>query len=232
MAGRPDKPVDRTVPALAKLAEHLRTLKRRACLTYGEMELIARTGERFAPYPVSAATLKRAASGKTLPAVTTVQVYVVATTGHLDVLDVQPLVSEVSYLHERARRAVRARYHLYRAPDPQLVSTMADMSRALRDLHVWAGSPSARAMEERAGQHNVLPHTTANRILQGRTVPVDEPQFTGFLRACDVEAEEHELWLDAWHRAEKTYLRLRQRRALSRALAGIDVEPAALHSVA
>ncbi|MFE1877344.1 helix-turn-helix domain-containing protein [Streptomyces sp. NPDC059496] len=56
--GRPELPVDHTVLARGELAEALRALRAEAGLTYGE--LAVRTG-------LSPATLKRAASGRTVP---------------------------------------------------------------------------------------------------------------------------------------------------------------------
>lgn len=59
MMARPESQVDHTVPALGMLAEYLRRLRRTAGLSYGD--LAARSD-------CSAAHLKRAASGWTLPA--------------------------------------------------------------------------------------------------------------------------------------------------------------------
>ncbi|MFB7469293.1 helix-turn-helix domain-containing protein, partial [Streptomyces sp. NPDC056224] len=56
--GRPELPVDHTVPARGVLAETLRALRTSAGLTFDE--LAVRTG-------LSPATLKRAASGRTVP---------------------------------------------------------------------------------------------------------------------------------------------------------------------
>ncbi|MFB7429667.1 helix-turn-helix domain-containing protein [Streptomyces hydrogenans] len=56
--GRPENPVDFTVPARGKLAELLRAVRHEAGLTYDE--LAVRTGR-------SPATLKRACGGKKVP---------------------------------------------------------------------------------------------------------------------------------------------------------------------
>ncbi|MGW6949187.1 helix-turn-helix domain-containing protein [Streptomyces xanthophaeus] len=57
--GRPELPVDHTLPACVALAEALRELRTAAALSYDE--LAARSG-------VSATALKRAASGRHVPA--------------------------------------------------------------------------------------------------------------------------------------------------------------------
>ncbi|WP_449487399.1 helix-turn-helix domain-containing protein [Streptomyces griseorubiginosus] len=59
MMARPESPVDYTVPALGMLAEYLRRLRISAGLSYGELAVRSKC---------SAAHLKRAASGRTLPA--------------------------------------------------------------------------------------------------------------------------------------------------------------------
>ncbi|MFF6779291.1 hypothetical protein ACFY8W_37865 [Streptomyces sp. NPDC012637] len=39
----------------------------------------------------------------------------------------------------RARRATRAPYDVHKAPDPAFIFSRADLSRALRRQHIWAG---------------------------------------------------------------------------------------------
>src|SRR4051812_20557843 len=72
MMARPESPVDHTVPALGMFAEHLRRLRRTAGLSYGELAVRSKC---------SAAHLKRAASGWTLPARPVMLAYVGGCTG-------------------------------------------------------------------------------------------------------------------------------------------------------
>ncbi|MGW7117948.1 helix-turn-helix domain-containing protein, partial [Streptomyces xanthophaeus] len=67
--GRPEKPVDRTLVACGLLADLLRAARRTAGVTHRTLAL--RTG-------VSAATLKRAASGRTVPSEATVRKFLTA----------------------------------------------------------------------------------------------------------------------------------------------------------
>jgi hypothetical protein len=76
----------------------------------------------------------------------------------------------------RARRATRAPYHLHKAPDPALISSTADFSRALRHQHVWAGYPTPGEM-----RNPWLPSTTIRRIFKGDILPVDPEQTIAFL---------------------------------------------------
>ncbi|MEV6175175.1 hypothetical protein AB0L99_44165 [Streptomyces sp. NPDC051954] len=70
------------------------------------------------------------------------------------------------------------------------------MSRALRDLHQWAGSPSAGAIEAMSGPHRV-PHTTAHRIIQGYALPRSERVLKAFLLACAAPPNTWSAWIDA-----------------------------------
>ncbi len=80
------------------------------------------------------------------------------------------------------------------------IDTIGKLKAGLQDLYVWAGRPTVRDMELRAGDWGRLPHSTAHRIVQGQTVPHEERQLIGFLFACGVAETEHRLWVDAWRR--------------------------------
>lgn len=189
--GRPEAPVDRTVRARAKLADFLRARRYAADLTYRQMA-------EHSSRALSKSTFERAASGATIPAWETVEEYVLLTMtkeeefkGTLDIA-----FDQARRLWIEARRAVRAPYYLHKAPVPELMSDLADFSRALRDLHVWAGCPSPGEMSRTAGP-GVLPKTTAYRIIMGRSLPVTPGQALAFLKACDVETPEALRWLEA-----------------------------------
>lgn len=195
--GRPERPVDRTVPAVAALADFLRERKALANLTYTEMA--AKT--KGLP---SAATLKRAASGVYVPEQSTLRAFVIATFTDSDWRNdhYRAVGRTADELWVRARRAARAPYYLDKAPDPTLISTRADLSRALRDLWVWSGCPSPLAMEQIAGTGE-LPHTTVRRIIEGRTLPASTHQAVGFLFVCRMigpapaSEDENKHWIEA-----------------------------------
>ncbi|MDX3458877.1 helix-turn-helix transcriptional regulator [Streptomyces sp. ME02-8801-2C] len=141
-----------------------------------------------------ATTLQRAASGETVPSLKTVRAYARACGASM---------KEADALWKQARCEQRrsSREGGQPAPSPALVHDRRDLSAALRDLYERAGSPSFRQMEERAGNHRVLPRSTAHRIVTKQTVPWDRRQFLGFLRACEVPVADVPCWLDAWARA-------------------------------
>ncbi|MEU3480841.1 helix-turn-helix domain-containing protein [Streptomyces sp. NPDC033754] len=196
--GRPEKPVNHAVPARAKLADFLRNRRAAAGLTYEQMARLPQTKDT-----PSAATLKRAASGDTVPSWETVEEFVLMTLTQ----DEEFGGGLTTGLHQglelwiRARRATRAPYDVHKAPDPTLVSSRADLSRALRRQHIWAGYPTPGEMQRIAGSWS-LPTSTARRTIAGDTLPVDPHQTMAFLKACYVlELAELEPWLHAAVRA-------------------------------
>jgi hypothetical protein len=195
--GRPEKPVDRTVPARTVLAVSLRTRRENARLTYSQM------AEQVGGLP-SAATFKRAAAGTSVPAWETVDAFVKATVTEEELFrgDIDVPLHRARDLWIRARRATRAGYYVHKAPDPDLITDRADLSRALRDLHAWSGAPSPRQMEAAAGRHGELPHTTAHRIIKGQILPVSRPQTIAYLRVCGLDRPEIRRWITAFLRID------------------------------
>ncbi|MEV4048623.1 hypothetical protein [Streptomyces sp. NPDC049744] len=192
---RPEAPVDRTVRARAKLADFLRARRAKAGLTYRQMAELTYGGP-------SKSTFERAASGATVPTLEIVEEYVLRTMTKEEEFKggVDAAIDQARRLWTEARRAVRAPYYLHKAPDPALISNLADFSRALRDQHVWAGCPSPGEMSLHAST-GMLPKTTAYRIINGRALPVTPDQALAFLKACDVHASEGLEWLAAAGRA-------------------------------
>ncbi|MFD3940223.1 hypothetical protein ACFWSP_35360 [Streptomyces sp. NPDC058618] len=207
--GRPEKPVDPAIPELALLATFLREERAKANKGYAVL----------APCTdLSEATLKRAATGKDLPTWRTVGQYLHA----CHVLGPQPvrvrIVGETFYAHYSSssnfREALLHAAHLWteartavedaakppRRPLPtcRFVYDQADLSARLRELHEWAGSPSAHVMEKSAGDFGVLPHSTAHRIIKGQTIPGHVLQLEGFLRACGLSERKWAAWTAAW----------------------------------
>ncbi|MEU5247377.1 helix-turn-helix domain-containing protein [Streptomyces asoensis] len=196
--GRPEKAVDRTVPARAKLADFLRDRKSAAGLTYEEMAKFSQT--KGAP---SKATLERAASGVTVPSMETVEAFITVTTTEEEEFagNLADSLNHGLELWIRARRATRAPYYVHKAPDPELISTVSDLSRYLRHQHVWAGCPTPGEMQRMSGP-GLLPISTARRIINGDTLPVDAHQAIAFLSACYVRrASDLVPWLAAAIRA-------------------------------
>jgi hypothetical protein len=185
---RPPKPVDRTVHARAELADFLRHRKEASGMTFDDMAKAAREAQRKDGCMPSAATLKRAACGESVPAWKTVEIFLHVTITKKERF-VGGAVPEAALrrgreLWIRARRATRAPYYVYKAPDPDLISSRADLSRALRDLHAWVGAPSPCEMAASAGRYGELPQSTARRIINGQTLPVNGRQVAAFLKAC------------------------------------------------
>ncbi|WP_314254628.1 helix-turn-helix domain-containing protein [Streptomyces kutzneri] len=208
--GRPEKPVDQTIPELALLATFLR--EERAKSNKGYAVLATCTG-------VSEATLKRAAAGKALPTWRTVGQYVYAchVQGsepiHVRIAGLRPFdrysdgsqdaLSTAQHLWSEADKAVEDAKKPRPRPTPtcRLVYDQADLSARLRELHKWAGSPSAHTMEARAGDFGALPHSTAHRIIKGQTIPGHPQQLQGFLRACGLPEKQWKPWIAAWWQA-------------------------------
>ncbi|MEH0589794.1 helix-turn-helix domain-containing protein [Streptomyces sp. B21-106] len=186
--GRPEAPVDFTVPTLGYLAYHLRLMRHSAGLTYSE--LAERVG-------YSAAHLKRAASGGMLPTLEVSLAYAYGCLGNHD--DPTP-VWTVLELHRDASKAMeeaaREKQRSTVVPKPQYARDPADLSGAMRDAWSRAGKPSARIVESRTlGQ---LPRSTANVITKGRTVPRDFRQYVAFLQACGISDRALQPWFRAW----------------------------------
>ncbi|MFF4105683.1 helix-turn-helix domain-containing protein [Streptomyces sp. NPDC001903] len=165
--GRRELPVDYTVRARGELAAALRQLRAQSGLTYDE--LAARTG-------LSAATLKRASSGRTVPSWTTLT----AACGG------EPRGGIVE-LWRSARAADRGRLKgLRRPPAPELITTAGQLSEALEYFYEKAGAPSLRQLQARAGGAHLMPVSSAARIVARQALPASRQQCVAFLTALDV----------------------------------------------
>ncbi|MFG2130060.1 helix-turn-helix domain-containing protein [Streptomyces sp. NPDC048751] len=186
--GRREAPIDTTVPELGRLAAHLRAMRKAAGWTYEQLAVRAEC---------SSASLKRAASGKHLP-----DRYVVHAYARACLKDDREFKGWVvaRELHERAAKAiVQARLRDRRStvvPKPELARDLADLSGAMRDAWARAARPTARFMESES--KGVLPHSTANAITNGRTVPRHLRQYLAFLQACGIRGRALGTWLRAW----------------------------------
>ncbi|GAA1141842.1 helix-turn-helix domain-containing protein [Streptomyces javensis] len=187
--GRPETPVDDTVPELAAFAHWLRALRCAADLTYAELaELV----------PYSAAQLKRAASGKYLPPFPLAFAYASACHDLTKGSDLR----RIAALHIQAERAVaehklRERRSTVQAK-PHLARNRADLCGAMRDQWAYAGRPPFRWIER--DTKNWVSHSTAHMIVTARTIPRDLRQYVAFLEACGVFGLSLTPWLRAWIR--------------------------------
>ncbi|RKT02197.1 hypothetical protein BX286_0065 [Streptomyces sp. 3211.6] len=182
--GRPEAPVDHTIPELGALAQFLRD--KRGSIPYSTLAKRSRRG---------ASPLKRAASGKTMPTVGCVQDYLAAC-GIVD----GPEHARAGQLFMDAYEVCKRRPSRWgAAPRPDLAVSEADLSRALRAAYDAAGRPPLREFVERVGRHS-LPRTTAHRIVRGETMPVDLAQYLSFLVACEVHTRSLPAWFEAWSR--------------------------------
>ncbi|MFJ3728858.1 helix-turn-helix domain-containing protein [Streptomyces sp. NPDC090045] len=188
--GRPELPVDHTDPARGRLAAELRRLRAAARLTYDE--LAAATG-------VSAATLKRAASGRSVPSWETVQAIVNVCGGPN---------GAVERLWQRARISKRDRLKKLRQPGaPALVMTAGQLGEALAYFYEEAGALPLRRLQALAGGSHQLPVSTAARIVRQQALPASRQQCIAFLTACGIGPRLAQRWADAYDQITDPRLR-------------------------
>ncbi|WP_406154575.1 helix-turn-helix domain-containing protein [Streptomyces canus] len=82
-------------------------------------------------------------------------------------------------------------------PDPIRVSTPAELTQALKAVHIWAGEPSLRKLEARSGGR--LRRSSVSDMLRGTTLP-EYDRFIAFLRACGIEGSNLDVWVFTWRR--------------------------------
>ncbi|MDA4893425.1 helix-turn-helix transcriptional regulator [Streptomyces sp. MS2A] len=178
--GRPEK-IPAGPPHLQRLVRYLRDLRATESVTYEEMA--DRTN-------VSAATLKRVASGTTVPRWPRVmQFCTAASSGPVRV----KIVHDAHQLWARARMEQRGTLHL-KTPRPEYIADQADLSLALYTLYEYDGAPPLRYVQERAGGTVHLPLSTLARIVSRQTLPADSQQFSAFLRGCGVPEIQQSKW--------------------------------------
>ncbi|MFI8504868.1 helix-turn-helix domain-containing protein [Streptomyces sp. NPDC085524] len=92
-------------------------------------------------------------------------------------------------------------------PDPTPVTTPAELAAALNAVHIWAGSPSYRTMQE--ASNGVLRRSTISDMLntkkaeETQRIP-DFDRYIAFVQLCGIRDTED--WVAAWRR-----LKARQR---------------------
>ncbi|MGV9502699.1 helix-turn-helix domain-containing protein [Streptomyces sp. NPDC003642] len=190
--GRPEKPVNCSVPELGHFAEALRAMRHAAGLTY--RELAEHTN-------YSAAQLRRAASGERLPRIEVVRQYVKACLPYLDDdAKRRTFEMEVPSWYGMAAAAVAHAAELSRrstiVPKPEYVRDEADLSGAMRDAWSRAGRLPSRSIESLSDKQ--VPRSTAHAICKGRAVPRDLRQFVSFLHVCEIDGAALKPWFRAW----------------------------------
>lgn len=183
--GRNEKPVDWTNPYRGALAALLRGARARACLTYEQLAL--RTSS-------SAATLKRAASGKATSA--TVAEFLTACGA------TQAEVVMAARLAETAHGQPRDVPVGGTVIEPARIFTEGELNGALASLHRNAGHPPYRQMQRKGGSE-WLALSSIWAILRNQRPPASPGQMIAFLRGCDVSEEQQGPWLAAWDRAKR-----------------------------
>ncbi|MFD4919287.1 helix-turn-helix domain-containing protein [Streptomyces virginiae] len=184
---RPEKPIREAGPDLTRLAQHLRDCRRTARLTYDE--LAERTGK-------SASTLKRAASGESIPERQTVIAFVL---GCVDGDGQIPIMNGALYWWAEARIAERGKLHQMPRPvHPTLITTKGELSLALAHFYEATGAPSLRDLQLWAGGAHLLPLSTAARIVNRQALPASPQQLEAFLTACRVDKLNRHRMLKAW----------------------------------
>ncbi|MEV7594002.1 helix-turn-helix transcriptional regulator [Streptomyces sp. NPDC089922] len=186
--GRRPKPITTDLPALAELAQRLRALRESTGLTFDQL---AKAGGQ-----VSSATLKRAASGDSVPEVRTISEFVAACGGGPETL--APLLK----LRVAARIQERGVLKSLRPPRIDLIGDRRDLSIALEYVYEAAGAPSYREIRDRSGDPFGLSVSTVGRIVTRQSLPVDERQLLAFLHGCGVH-DHDAAWRTAWEKASR-----------------------------
>ncbi|MGW1538558.1 helix-turn-helix domain-containing protein [Streptomyces aureus] len=185
--GRPEKPLPDPVSPLGALARELRKGRREQGISFGTL------AEQAQPY--SAATLQRAAAGRTLPKREVVRAFAHACKMDLDKVD--RLWAEAYRARHPGRDASG------QVPLPRLVRDVQDLSAALEGLWQASGAPSYRIVAQRARAAGLeLSRTSANRMASRRQVPGSRASLEAFLVGCGLPPQARGVWLDAWLRAQ------------------------------
>ncbi|WP_060905425.1 response regulator transcription factor [Streptomyces scabiei] len=194
------------------VSAYLDGLRQIAGITFAELAAnIARLGDPR--LVVSAATLKRAASGLNVPKETTVIAFVRGILGEED--------EYAEHLALRRWRLARAKERgmltRLKAPSVGNIRTRADLAAALAAAFEEAGAPPLRTLRQRAatdtinGEH-LLPLSTAWRIIRREAHPADWRQCEAFLRGCGIHQRRMDQWRQAWNRTVATEHRAPVRR--------------------
>ncbi|MFJ9841664.1 helix-turn-helix domain-containing protein [Kitasatospora sp. NPDC101155] len=197
--GRPEKEIPATSGRhLRVVAARLRELRAAAGRTYQELS------KQPGANGYSPAALRSAASGACIPTEQVVTAFAKA-------CEADP--NELLSLRLKAARAAAwdAEPDPPRRLSPCMVNTVNELRTAMRYIHLQAGKPSTRALEEGAGGR--LPHSTLDRVLDTKQKPrmPSEDLLKAFLQQCGVAPARQQAWLDARQRLVDNNPRLKER---------------------
>lgn len=208
-AGRPEKPINTELAAVAALARELRTQRRRAQLTYRDLADLTQ-------YSVSA--LRKCAAGQEVPGWLVIQAFVQACGGD---------EAHTRTLWERARASIGktlgrtvgetgfrqlddavlpSRLPATRAADGLAevsaallanVTTIPQFLQALRQLRIMAGNPPLTELNRRSG--GFLPPSTVSGALTRDRLPRLE-LVMAYVRACGADDRQAAQWEALWAR--------------------------------
>lgn len=81
-------------------------------------------------------------------------------------------------------------------PNPLKALNEAEFVAMMKDLHIWAGNPSLREMEERCGKK--LSYSSFRNILRSSTMPVRVETLEVFVGALCGTVTDQQRWVSAW----------------------------------
>ncbi|MER6314458.1 helix-turn-helix domain-containing protein [Streptomyces sp. NPDC001581] len=94
-----------------------------------------------------------------------------------------------------------------RRPDPTPITTPVELAEALNAVHIWAGMPSLRTLQEASNgdlrRATISDMLNTKKVEETQRVP-DFDRYIAFLRLCGIRDTED--WVSAWRR-----LKARQR---------------------
>ncbi|MEU6673779.1 helix-turn-helix transcriptional regulator [Streptomyces sp. NPDC046925] len=166
----------------AHLASHLTALRRTARLTQRALAEAAH---------ISRGAVQRAESGTAPPTTTVLDAYLRACRSGKDDQ------AKARRLRARGRAAQRDRLHALKAPAPALVRDERDLGLVLAEAYERAGAPSLSDARLTPGR-DLLPRTTAWRIVNRKGLPASREQLITFLTACGIRPAAQRPYLDAY----------------------------------
>ncbi|MER6231578.1 helix-turn-helix transcriptional regulator [Streptomyces sp. NPDC001616] len=187
--GRTEKPLAGP-PNRVELARYLRYARASAGVTYEEMARHA---------VASPATLKRTASGISVPKLSNVDDFMQALrkANRRSQNGLGRLSARRKW--EQARMEERGTLHLKNPYPPGFVD-QADFKFGLFRLYERAGAPPLREVQQGGGGAIYLPLTTLTRIIHQKTLPAYQQQLISFLNGCGKRWVNEERWLEAYVR--------------------------------
>ncbi|MFF2778843.1 hypothetical protein ACFVU3_28540 [Streptomyces sp. NPDC058052] len=144
---------------------------------------------------VSAATLKRAASGRSTPSAKTINAYLLACGSGVSTQE------RALILRLKARRDERGGRRKVFVEGSSIPTALLD---GLAALHVNLGARPYEEMQKRVGGAHMLPLSSISRILNREMLPVDERQMAAFIQGCGVLNRDWLKWMEAWRRVKGT----------------------------